>query len=65
MASVPRQIYKYFEPDTVAVLNEPVAPAKPVDKPAPEKVETPQVQKAHLDRKQRQQDVYYKEYNIH
>ena len=65
MTSVPRQMYKYFEPDTVAVLNEPVAPAKPVDEPAPEGVEAPQVRKARLDRNQRQQDVYYKEYNVH
>ena len=62
---MPRQIYKYFEPDTITVLDEPMAPAKPVDEAAPKKVETPQVQKARLDRNQRQQDMYYKEYNVH
>lgn len=47
---MPRQRYKYFEPDTVAVFDELVAPAKSVDKPVLEGVETPQVQKARLDR---------------
>ena len=54
MASVPRQIYKYFEPDTIAIFDEPVAPDKPVENPAPEGVEAPQVQKVRLDRNQRQ-----------
>ena len=58
-------MYKYFEPDIVTVLDKPVAPAKPVDKPAPKKVETPQVWKACLDKNQRQQNIYYKEYNVH
>ena len=42
-----------------------MALAKLVNKPAPEKVEVPQVGKAYLNRKQKQQDVYYKEYNDH
>lgn len=58
-------MYKYFEPNTVAILNEPVVPAKLVEKPALEKVEIPQAQKACLDKNQRQQDVYYKEYNVY
>ena len=54
MASAPQQMYKYFEPDTVAVLDKPMAPAKSVDELAPKRVEAPQVQKARLDRNQRQ-----------
>ena len=47
---MPHQMYKYFEPDIVAILDEPMALAKPVDKPAPEGVEISQMQKACLDR---------------
>ena len=43
LATVPWQMYKYFEPNTVAVLNKPVTSTKPVDKPAPEGVEESQV----------------------
>lgn len=45
-------MYKYFQPDTIAVLDKLVAPGKPVNEPVPEKVEVPQVQRAHLDRNQ-------------
>ena len=58
-------MYKYFEPDTVAVLDELVALAKPMDKPAPKGDKAPQMQKVRLDRNQRQQNVYYKEYNVY
>ena len=42
-----------------------MAPAKSIDKPTLVGVKTPQVRKACLDRNQKQQNVYYKEYNIH
>lgn len=58
------QMYKYFKPNTVAVFNKPVTLVKPVDKLASEEVETLQVQKACLDRNQRQQNIYYKKYNV-
>lgn len=58
-------MYKSFKLDNVAVSDKLVAPAKLVDKPALERVETLQAEKACLDRNQKQQNVYYKEYNIH
>ena len=65
MAIVAWQMYKYFKPDIITVLNEPVASTKPVDKPALEKSETPQMRKSRLDKNYRQQDIYYKEHNVH
>lgn len=65
IATVPRQMQKYFKPDTVAVLDEPEPPAKPVDEPAPDGVEAPQVRKARLERNHRQEDVYFKLYNVY
>lgn len=50
---MPRQMYKYFELYIVAVFDEPVAPAKLMDKPAPERVEIPQMWKTCLDKNQR------------
>lgn len=43
MVTVFCQMYKLFEPDTISVLNEPVTSVRPVDKPALEGAETPQV----------------------
>lgn len=59
------QIYKYFEPDTIIVFDEPIAPAKRVDKFILKRIEILQVQKSRLDKNQRQQNIYYKEYNIY
>lgn len=53
-------MYKYFKPDTIAFFDKLVASAKPVDKLAPERVKTPQVQKTCLDKNPKQQDLYYK-----
>lgn len=65
MATVPSPMYKYFEPDTVAVLVEPVALIRPVDEPTPKGAETPQARKARLERNLRQQDIFYKEYDVY
>lgn len=65
MATMPCQIYRYFEPDTIAVFNELVAPVKPVNKPASRRAETPQVRKIRLNKNYRQQNVYYKEHNVY
>lgn len=43
-------MYRYFESDIITVLNELMAPARPINKPAPEVIEIPKVQKACLDR---------------
>ena len=47
-------MYKYFELDTIAILDKTVAPAKPVDKTASKRVKALQVQKACLDKNQKQ-----------
>lgn len=58
-------MYKYFEPGILAILNEPVVPAKPINKPALEGIKISQMQKVCLDRNQKQQDVYHKNYNFY
>lgn len=58
-------MYKYFELDIVVVCDNPVTPVKLIDKPTSKGVETSQVQKACLDKNQKQQNVYHKEYNIY
>lgn len=40
---MPCQMYNYFEPDIVAVLNDSMASVKPVDKAISKKVKTPHV----------------------
>lgn len=65
LATMLRQIYKYFKPNMFAILDKPVATTKLADQSALEGVETSQMQKACLDRNQRQNDMYYKRYNIH
>lgn len=65
LATMPYQIYKYFELDTIALFDKLIASAKSEDKLTLKRVEKPQVWKACLDRNQKQQNIYYKEYNIH
>lgn len=62
---MPYQMYKYFKQDSVTIFDKSITSAKLRDKPASEKIEISQVQKACLDRNQRQKNIYYKEYNLY
>lgn len=62
---MPYQMYKYFKQDSVTIFNKSITSAKLRDKAASEKIEISQVQKACLDRNQRQKNIYYKEYNLY
>lgn len=62
--SVPSQMWKYFDPDSDAVLTEPVKPVRPEDEPPPEGNEPPQARNARVARNHRREDVYYKEFGI-
>ncbi|MCJ1423731.1 hypothetical protein MMC29_001615 [Sticta canariensis] len=63
-ATVPGQLWKYFDPDSVAVITEPVPPVKPVDDTPLERPEPPQVREAREARNNRKEDIYYKDYSI-
>ena len=63
-ASVPSQMWKYFDPDTEAALIEPVEPEMPVDEPAPAGHEPPQVRNARISRNQRLEDLYFKRFQV-
>ncbi len=52
-ASVPSQMWKYFDPDSDAALTEPVEPLMPVDEP-------PQARNARITRNKWYEDVYFK-----
>lgn len=58
-------MHKYFTLDTVAVFDEPEAPAKPVDKSASKGAKPASALKVRLERNHRQQDLYYKEFNVY
>lgn len=63
-ASVPSQMWKYFDPDSDAALTEPVEPVMPVDEPPPDGNEPPQVRNARITRNQRYEDVYFKRFQV-
>lgn len=63
-ASVPSQMWKYFDPDNDAALTEPVEPIMPVDKPPPAGNKPPQAQNARVSRNQRLKDVYFKLFGV-
>ena len=63
-ASVPSQMWKYFDPDSDAALTEPVEPVMPVDEPPPDGNEPPQVRNARITRNQRHEDVYFKHFQV-
>ncbi|MCJ1429770.1 hypothetical protein MMC29_007685, partial [Sticta canariensis] len=53
-ATVPGQLWKYFDPDSEAAITEPVPPFKPVDKPPSLGVDMPQVLMTREAKDQRQ-----------
>ena len=54
---------KYFDPDRVVVIANPIPLVKPVDPPL-ERSEPPQVREAREARNNRKEDIYYKDYSI-
>lgn len=50
---MPYQMYKYFESNTITVLNELMASVKQVDEPTPGGAKIPQVRKTRLDKNHR------------
>ncbi len=63
-ASVPSQMWKYFDPDSDAALTEPVEPLMAVDEPPPDGNEPPQVRNSRITRNQRYEDVYFKLFQV-
>ena len=63
-ASVPRSYWTFFDPDSDAVMLEPIAPILVVE-PAPEEPENNIVRAARLARNQREDDQYYKRYSLY
>ena len=61
---MPGHLWKYFDPDSVAVITEPVPPVNPVDDPPLERAEPPQVRETREARNNRKDDIYYKDYSI-
>ncbi len=49
-ASLPSQMWKYFDPDSDAAITEPVEPVMPVDEPLPDRNKLPQVWNARIMR---------------
>ncbi len=63
-ASLPSQMWKYLDPDSDSPLIEPVEPLMLVDKSSPDGNESPQVRNARITRKQRYEDVYFKQFPV-
>ena len=63
-ASVPRTHWTLFDPDSNAVMLEPIAPVL-VEEPPPEEPENNIVRAARLARNQREDDQYYKRYSLY
>ncbi len=63
-ASVPSQMWKYFDQDSDAALTEPMEPVMPVDEPPPDGNKPPQVRNACITRNQRYEDVYFKLFQV-
>ena len=63
-ASVPSQMWRYFDPGSDATLTEPVEPVMPVDEPPPAGNEPPQARNARISRNQRLEDVYFKRFGV-
>ena len=49
-ASIPSQMWKYFDPDSNSALSEPVGPLMPVDEPLPDGIKPLQVRNARITR---------------
>lgn len=64
MSTVPSQFWAYYEPDGDAVPILPVEPIMPANIPPPEGVEKPQARRAREARNERQEDVYFKLFDI-
>lgn len=62
---MPCQIYNYFEPNIVSILNELVVLIRSIDKSAPGKIKICEMQKTRLNKKHRQQNVYYQEHKVY
>ncbi len=63
-ASMPSQMWKYFDPDSHAALTEPVEPLMPVDEPLPDGNKPLQVRNARITRNKRYGDVYFKLFQV-
>ncbi len=63
-ASLPSQMWKYFDPDSDTALTEPVEPVMLVDEPLLDGNKPPQVQNARITRNQRYEDVYFKLFQV-
>ncbi len=63
-ASLPSQMWKYFDPDSNAALNELLEPVITVDDPLSDGNEPPQVWSACVTRNQRYEDVYSKPFKV-
>ncbi|MCJ1263357.1 hypothetical protein MMC22_003227 [Lobaria immixta] len=63
-ASVPSQMWRYFDPDSDATLTELVEPVMPVDEPLLAGNEPSQARNARISRNQRLEDVYFKRFGV-
>ncbi|MCJ1467842.1 hypothetical protein MMC07_006467 [Pseudocyphellaria aurata] len=63
-ATVPSQLWKFFDPDTEDVILEPVEPVQALEELAPEGNEPPGVRNARLNRNLPEEDLFFKRHTI-